>query len=210
MAGCLALFPESELSKCLSTKSLAALHKIRMEKEVDSALAADSLDKCPFCPFACIIDRPFEEEKLLRCMREECGKVSCRNCKRVSRRVNSNVRSRRPLTQLTHRVRYVLQVDHLPKTCKEMEADNKINSVHQIEEAMTAALIRRCPKCTEPYIKSDGCNKISCPSCHTLSCFICGKVVAGYQHFANAGTNATFTEPGASCPLWDDTSMSSR
>lgn len=29
-------------------------------------------------------------------------------------------------------------------------------------EAMTAALIRKCPKCKEPYVKADGCNYITC------------------------------------------------
>lgn len=38
-----------------------------------------------------------------------------------------------------------------------------------------------------------------------MSCYICGKVVTGYQHFKNAGSNASFTEPGATCPLWDNT-----
>lgn len=71
-------------------------------------------------------------------------------------------------------------------------------------EAMTKALIRLCPKCSEPYIKESGCNKISCPSCRTLSCFICGKVVSGYAHFTGAGVNSTHQEPGAACALWDD------
>lgn len=61
---------------------------------------------------------------------------------------------------------------------------------------MTEALIRKCPKCSEPYVKDDGefalvslvlqtsltislagCNKISCPSCRTISCYICMKIV---------------------------------
>lgn len=34
----------------------------------------------------------------------------------------------------------------------------------------------------------------------------CGKIVAGYEHFANAGSNAPKgSEPGAVCPLWEDT-----
>jgi len=70
------------------------------------------------------------------------------------------------------------QKDHLPKTCLEVSEDSKINAVHQVEgekrslisqssktaliplsaasrftEAMSRALIRKCPKCSEPYIK---------------------------------------------------------
>ncbi|GAA5953831.1 hypothetical protein JCM21900_005486 [Sporobolomyces salmonicolor] len=97
--------------------------------------------------------------------------------------------------------------DHLPKTCKEVSEDAKIDSIHRVEGAMSAALIRRCPKpgCNEPYIKEVGtCNKIVCSSCRTLSCYICNKIIEGYQHFKGAGSNATFTEPGANCVLWED------
>ncbi|GAA5897292.1 hypothetical protein JCM5296_000992 [Sporobolomyces johnsonii] len=97
--------------------------------------------------------------------------------------------------------------DHLPKTCKEVSEDAKVDSIHRIEEAMSAALIRRCPKpgCNEPYIKEAGtCNKITCSSCRTLSCYICNKIIEGYQHFKNAGSNAAWTEPGANCVLWED------
>lgn len=39
-----------------------------------------------------------------------------------------------------------------------------------------------------------------------MSCFVCGKIVTGYEHFANAGTNvpAGQANPNATCPLWDD------
>ncbi|CEQ40669.1 SPOSA6832_02302 [Sporobolomyces salmonicolor] len=156
-SGCSSTFPESEIDKCLPRKSLQALHKIRQEKEVDLA-ELEGLEKCPFCPFAYIIEN--DQERLFYCQREDCGIVSCRQCKKK---------------------------DHLPKTCKEVSEDAKIDSIHRIEgascfflrplfsfhadasrlyshlsEAMSAALIRRCPKpgCNEPYIKEVGtCNK---------------------------------------------------
>lgn len=59
---------------------------------------------------------------------------------------------------------------------------------------MSAALMRRCPKCTVPYLKSDGCayfaaregemlipefpgNYITCVQCHTGSCYVCQQIV---------------------------------
>lgn len=27
------------------------------------------------------------------------------------------------------------------------------------------------------------CNKMTCPYCHTLSCYVCRQVVTGYEHF---------------------------
>lgn len=33
------------------------------------------------------------------------------------------------------------------------------------------------------FIKSDGCNKMTCPNCETLSCYVCKKEIEGYDHF---------------------------
>ncbi|GAA5899738.1 hypothetical protein JCM6882_005425 [Rhodosporidiobolus microsporus] len=175
-SGCSSTFCEQEAQRFLPRKTLAALHKIRQEKEVDGA-GIEGLEQCPFCPFAYIIENP--DERLFHCQRDDCGVVSCRQCKKK---------------------------DHLPQTCKEVDEDAIISSVHKVEEAMSKALIRRCPKCTEPYIKENGtCNKIVCASCRTLSCYVCGVIVKGYEHFANAGSNApNGSEKGATCPLWED------
>ncbi|GAA5986247.1 hypothetical protein JCM10908_006472 [Rhodotorula pacifica] len=179
---CPATFPESELVKCLPRKTLGALHKIKQEKEVDEA-EIEGLAKCPFCPFAMIIDNP--DERLFLCRRPDCRIVSCRDCGKR---------------------------DHLPKTCAEMtDSELKLKSVHHVEEAMTEALIRRCPKpgCGEPYVKETGtCNKVRCSNCGTLSCYICNKIIEGYQHFKNPGTNLPIglkVDPNATCALWDDT-----
>lgn len=146
-----------------------------------------------------------------------------------------------------------------------------LSFISHLTEAMSRALIRKCPKCSEPYIKEPDslvvrsflskfhsdlarflavatkssalraerspatckcralslllqslCQLTSLSShCHpspTLShslassnlsyCdrYSCGKIVTGYEHFANAGSNAPKgSEPGAICPLWEDT-----
>ncbi|GAA6048852.1 hypothetical protein JCM3770_003652 [Rhodotorula araucariae] len=172
-SGCTSTFLESEYPLFLPRKTVAALHKIKQEKEVDEA-ALEGLEKCPFCVFAMIIEN--EHERLFHCQHEGC------------------------------RIK-----DHLPATCAEASEDAKLSTVHRIEEAMSEALIRRCPKagCGEPYVKEQGtCNKIRCASCATLSCYICNKVIVGYQHFTNAGSNmpvGATTEAGSTCVLWDDT-----
>lgn len=53
---------------------------------------------------------------------------------------------------------------------------------HTVEEAISAAKIRSCPKCKKAYIKSDGCNKISC-GCGSKSCYVCRKQISDYAHF---------------------------
>ena len=44
-----------------------------------------------------------------------------------------------------------------------------------VEEAMTEARIRQCPKCKTRFFKTEGCNKMTC-SCGTIMCYICRKV----------------------------------
>lgn len=75
------------------------------------------------------------------------------------------------------------KLEHLPKTCAEAKKDDNLGVVHGVEEAMSLAAIRTCPKCTTPYIKSDGCNMIHCSSCGAGSCFICRKLV-GFDFFS--------------------------
>lgn len=99
--GC--VFTESELSRFLPESSITALHKTRMEKEIDEANLL-GLSKCPFCPYACVIEN--DQERLFTCMREGCEVVSCRQCKKV---------------------------DHLPKTCAEVDDDLKTNGIHKVE-----------------------------------------------------------------------------
>ena len=60
---------------------------------------------------------------------------------------------------------------------------------------MTEAFLRVCNKCKTPFLKSDGCNKMTC-RCGHAQCYICSQNVVGYNHFSNL--------PGR-CRLYDDT-----
>ncbi|KAG1738308.1 hypothetical protein EDD22DRAFT_959526 [Suillus occidentalis] len=140
------------------------------------AAGLENLEECPFCDYKCVIEN--EMEKLFRCENVDCGAVSCRECKKP---------------------------DHLPKSCKEVESDKQLDVQHIVEEAMTRALMRNCPKCQKAFIKEYGCNKMTCPNCRTVSCYICREVIKGYEHFGriNPGLpyNARFDKN--KCQLWD-------
>ena len=65
---------------------------------------------------------------------------------------------------------------------------------------MSAALIRHCNKCKQPFVKEHGCNKMTCPHCNNVQCYVCSKSVRDYQHFDQGGRgNRT-----ATCPLHDN------
>ncbi|KAH7906652.1 hypothetical protein BJ138DRAFT_1129757 [Hygrophoropsis aurantiaca] len=171
-SGCKLPFPECELERFLSSKLLELYHRVKQRKEIEAA-GLENLEECPFCEYKCVIEN--EMEKLFRCENADCGAVSCRQCKKL---------------------------DHLPKSCKEMEEDKHLDAQHVVEEAMTRALMRNCPKCQKAFIKENGCNKMTCPNCHTLSCYICRQVIHGYEHFNHA---PPYNGPSdnSKCQLWD-------
>jgi TRIAD3 protein (E3 ubiquitin-protein ligase RNF216) len=106
----------------------------------------DGLESCPFCPFAIVIENP--DEKLFHCLNDACKKITCRNCKR-------------PVSWPPKTGSITDHQSHIPKRCDEMDADDKLDRRHAIEEAMSNALMRKCPNCSKPYIKETGCNKMT-------------------------------------------------
>jgi hypothetical protein len=58
---------------------------------------------------------------------------------------------------------------------------------------MTAALVQKCNKCTKPFVKLSGCNKMTC-NCGNLQCYVCGESIKDYRHFENG-----------KCPLHEQT-----
>lgn len=59
----------------------------------------------------------------------------------------------------------------------------------QVEQAMSMAVKRVCPKCNASFVKTAGCNKMTC-QCGYKMCYVCRRDIggkegddAGYQHF---------------------------
>ncbi|KAI0106282.1 hypothetical protein GGR51DRAFT_518496 [Nemania sp. FL0031] len=56
----------------------------------------------------------------------------------------------------------------------------------QVEQAMSMAIKRVCPRCNMSFVKTVGCNKLTCP-CGYKMCYVCRKDIGaqneGYQHF---------------------------
>lgn len=53
-----------------------------------------------------------------------------------------------------------------------------------VEEAMSDALIRTCPKCGARFVKTYGCNRMVC-RCGAVVCYMCREVIltSGHQHW---------------------------
>ncbi|KAJ3530252.1 hypothetical protein NM208_g9405 [Fusarium decemcellulare] len=153
--GCTAGFSHSEREKFLQQHHIAALDRI--EKETVLRLAnIENLATCPFCPYA--EEYPsIDINKEFRCQNPDCGITSCRLCNAET---------------------------HLPKSCEDVSREKGIDLRREVEEAMSAALIRKCNKCGYPFIKQSGCNLMRCTQkgCNSSQCYICSKP-CNYSHF---------------------------
>lgn len=72
---CDAEFDPKQIKKFLPKKQLKLLENLIMENEIETAGLKEGLEVCPWCDFACIIERSKEEEKLFRCQGRGCGRV---------------------------------------------------------------------------------------------------------------------------------------
>ncbi|KAG9246206.1 ring finger protein [Calycina marina] len=160
---CQAGFSLDQRAIFLDEKTVVALERIHQESELRLA-GIENLASCPFCTYAAEYP-PIEENRVFRCQMPGCEKVTCRLC---------NLES------------------HIPKSCEENAKHNDLSVRRQIEEAMSEALIRRCNKCKTPFVKAEGCNKMTCstPAC-SESC--------GYDHFNDTRRGGK----EGNCPLFD-------
>lgn len=162
-SGCKALFAKEQLRLVLDKKIIGRLDYMEQQAEIVSA-NIDGLSECPFCDFKAICP-PAEEDREFRCLKPDCEKVSCRLCDEET---------------------------HIPKSCEEAKKEKGLPARHQIEEAMSEALIRQCPKCKVKIIKEDGCNKMTCTKCGSMMCYVCKKDITGrgrglgYEHFGGS------------------------
>ncbi|TDZ28180.1 E3 ubiquitin-protein ligase [Colletotrichum spinosum] len=82
----------------------------------------------------------------------------------------------------------------------------------QVEQAMSMAIKRVCPRCYTSFVKNSGCNKLTCP-CGYKMCYVCRKDIGGsngegegYRHFCDHfrpdGDPRPCTEC-TKCNLWE-------
>ncbi|XPS98048.1 RBR-type E3 ubiquitin transferase [Ascochyta lentis] len=153
---CKSTFSRKQLKQVLSDRTFERLEHMQQQEDL-AAAGLDFLSECPFCDFKMECP-PVDEDREFRCQSKKCGKTSCRLCQKET---------------------------HIPLTCEEAQKDDKLTLRHVVEEAMSAALIRKCNKCNHPFVKDHGCNKMSCTHCGNKQCYICSKNVNNYEHFGD-------------------------
>ncbi|KAJ2901972.1 hypothetical protein MKZ38_001162 [Zalerion maritima] len=78
----------------------------------------------------------------------------------------------------------------------------------KVEQEMSLAIKRVCPKCNTSFVKSSGCNKLTCP-CGYKMCYVCRKDIGGWQegyshfcqHFRPEGDGSK-CQSCDKCNLW--------
>lgn len=159
ISGCQAAFDRTLLQQVLGERLMKRLDFLQQMDEIAKS-GMEGIEDCPFCEFKAIC-LPLELDKEFSCQNPDCGKVSCRLCHEEA---------------------------HTPRTCEETRRERGIPERREVEEAMTKALVRTCPKCGVSIVKSDGCNKIRC-RCGTLICDVCKADITStaYSHFSPVG-----------------------
>ncbi|KAF3085855.1 hypothetical protein TWF102_011289 [Orbilia oligospora] len=173
-SGCRKEFSPREIRRFCDEKMVSALERFEQRDMIMKA-GIEDLVECPFCEFALIMQSSAEDDKEFRCQNPECGQISCRLCSKVT---------------------------HIPYTCEESAKNKNENLRKDVEEAMTQALLRKCGKCSLPYVKeSSGCNKIICTRCGAMNCYLCSKVIRDYNHFNDPARGGR----SGNCLLFDNT-----
>jgi len=175
--GCDTVFPLSQLRKALPD-DLMQKYLERVQDEDIKLANLENLVKCPRCDFAAVMP---DGDKVFRCQNNECMQESCRYCQEDWK-------------------------DHWGVPCKEMEKKEAKNLRTSYEEKMTAAKVRKCWSCSTIFLKTEGCNKMTC-RCGAKMCYICRVPKIDYKHFCEHPRN-----PGEGCrkckkcSLWSDPS----
>ncbi|KAL9179630.1 hypothetical protein ACHAXT_008920 [Thalassiosira profunda] len=133
--------------------------------------------KCPKCEFMAVADGALPPQ-LFHC--PQCNFKSCKDC---GEEYHPNIR------------------------CDQVESKTEAAGRTKVEDAMTEAMVRRCPRpmCRKIFLKDDGCNKMTC-SCGAFICYVCRKEIpkaVAYKHFCQ--TPFCNHQSCNKCPLYADT-----
>jgi len=127
----------------------------RQQEEELNQVDIPGLEKCPFCPYAVIIENP--DDKIFNCA--ICKKDTCRLCKEES---HIPLRCNEVEKKQTRDMRLFVETQMTNALCR--TCNN--------------------PRCKKLFFKEEGCNHMKC-TCGWEMCYICRATIKGYEHFKN-------------------------
>lgn len=173
-------YTEQDIKKCLSDEMFVKYENIVEINEANMlAKILPDYKICPFCKKFGII----AENNIQFVLCERCKKSWCVLCNKP---------------------------DHKGYQCGKILDSSDIDEIRKVvEDTLTNALIHKCAICKCEYIKEEGCNLMTCPSCKSYSCYICGMHIVPkngtkYWHFYGA---KQYPCGEKQCPLFNDYSL---
>jgi len=128
-------------------------------------------------------------------LKQDKGLVKCRNCETGWGYIDYDARSSYcsqckycRCTLCDEKIHYGLPCYYVPpvKTGPRVEVFNPFveqPTEPQIGLRQTKCVCKKCSGCGALLDKFDGCNKITCPYCKRILCWLCLRQINGYDHF---------------------------
>lgn len=139
----------------------------------------EGLRPCPFCSTADLTASD-EDDAILQC--NSCGESNCRHC-------HVNIENHDPIScEGVLHFNVVLNVEY-------QAMERKLLARHEVEEAMTAALLRKCNKCNNRFFTDGGCQRVRC-QCGNEQCYVCSETLKAFEYHKNDSFSASTTQLG--------------
>ncbi len=139
----------------------------RVDQATQIATVIDNYHICPFCSkWGVIVENQFPGNHPQNIQNLTCGSCDTMFCIQCRKAYHGN------------------------DTCNKILNPNADEVRKVIDRVITDAIIHNCPKCHTKYMKMDGCNLMTCPSCKAYSCYLCDLVIRPkhgqkYWHFSS-------------------------
>jgi len=129
--------------------------------------ADEIMQTCPFCPYFCTRllgeGGSIAEALFVHCLKPECGRVSCSLCFQACVPCNDD--------EEDDEAAQLGMAEHFE--CAEKE--HKWGSLRkEFEDAVESGVKFPCPGCGHGGVKDDACTHMTCESCLTVWCYVCG------------------------------------
>lgn len=163
------------------------------------------LHSCPFCPFFCIrVVNKVVEAPFLHCKNPTCQRTSCALCKKECVPIHGGG------GEAEREEADESEVLGLKEHFVCIQNESTLGNLRdEVQDAIIRGIMPACPKCKHGGTKDDECTHMTCESCHTVWCYVCGLDVASEDCDKSGGSAAPeyrhnvnwYTKP-TRCPMY--------
>ena len=173
VGGCKSGFSNAHLRNTFPKKTWEKYSELQTTVQIQQAGLLNNVYSCQKCGYQAEVP---ETQMVFECPVQDCQFSSCKKCGKAS---------------------------HIPLRCEEVTQQKRQDDGRlKIEEALSKAKMRVCPRCKTKFLKSDGCNRMTC-RCGLKICYMCNTTLdETYFHFCQT-PNCDHSSCGM-CSLYTD------